>query len=165
MTNRTDRLPRVLVSPERVIRTVVGLRPFRASGFRVEAERLGDKLLVHNYGHGGCGVTLSWGTAALAADLVVESGNRGAVAVLGSGAVGLATARLLPWKSMIGATTRDADTAHRVALAEDIRRFLDRPLTPVSRGELPTPPPGAPIGEPDMDWLRRLEPLCSVWEW
>jgi glycine/D-amino acid oxidase-like deaminating enzyme len=98
MTNRTDRLPRVLVSPERVIRTVVGLRPFRASGFRVEAERLGDKLLVHNYGHGGCGVTLSWGTAALAADLVVESGNRGAVAVLGSGAVGLATARLLQSK-------------------------------------------------------------------
>ena len=85
----------MIVSPERVIRTVVGLRPFRASGFRVEAERLGDKLLVHNYGHGGCGVTLSWGTARLATDLVVESGVRGAVAVLGCGAVGLASARLL----------------------------------------------------------------------
>jgi D-amino-acid oxidase len=89
------RLARVLVSPQRVIRTVVGLRPFRPSGFRVEAEPLGDKLLVHNYGHGGCGVTLSWGTASLAIDRIVESGRGGPVAVIGCGAVGLATARLL----------------------------------------------------------------------
>ena len=88
-------LARVLVSPQRVMRTVVGLRPFRASGFRVEAEPLGGTLLVHNYGHGGCGVTLSWGTASLAIDRIVESGRRGPVAVLGCGAVGLATARLL----------------------------------------------------------------------
>src|SRR5687767_12819148 len=89
------RLARVLVAPERVVRTVVGLRPFRRSGFRVEAEPLGDKLLVHNYGHGGCGVTLSWGTASLAIDRIVESGRGGPVAVIGCGAVGLATARLL----------------------------------------------------------------------
>jgi D-amino-acid oxidase len=89
------RLPRVLVSPKRVVRTVVGLRPFRPSGFRVEAEPLGDTLLVHNYGHGGCGVTLSWGTARLAIDRIVESGRGGPVAVIGCGAVGLATARLL----------------------------------------------------------------------
>ena len=69
------RLARVLVSPERVVRTIVGLRPFRRSGFRVEAEPLGDTLLVHNYGHGGCGVTLSWGTASLAVDRIVESGR------------------------------------------------------------------------------------------
>ena len=73
----------------------MGLRPFRRSGFRVEAEALGDTLLVHNYGHGGCGVTLSWGTARLAVDRIVESGRGGPVAVLGCGAVGLATARLL----------------------------------------------------------------------
>ncbi len=88
-------LARVLVSPERVVRTIVGLRPFRPSGFRVEAERLGDTLLVHNYGHGGCGVTLSWGTASLAIDRIAESGRAGPVAVIGCGAVGLATARLL----------------------------------------------------------------------
>jgi D-amino-acid oxidase len=42
---------------------VVGLRPGRAS-VRVEAERpAADKLLVHDYGHGGAGVTLSWGCA------------------------------------------------------------------------------------------------------
>ena len=85
----------VNVAPERVIRTVVGLRPFRASGFVVRAESMGDKLLVHNYGHGGGGVTLSWGTARLAADLVAESGKTGTAAVIGCGAVGLATARTL----------------------------------------------------------------------
>ena len=83
------------VSSDRIIRRVVGLRPFRPSGFVVRAENLGDKLLVHNYGHGGAGVTLSWGTAELAADLVRESGRTGSAAVLGCGAVGLATARVL----------------------------------------------------------------------
>ena len=85
----------VNVAPERVIRTVVGLRPFRPSGFVVRAESLGDKLLVHNYGHGGAGVTLSWGTARLAADLIAESGRTGSAAVIGCGVIGLATARIL----------------------------------------------------------------------
>jgi D-amino-acid oxidase len=87
-------LPRVLVAPEREIRTVVGLRPFRPSGFVVRAERLGGTLVVHNYGHGGAGITLSWGTSKLAVDLGAP-GHEGRVAVLGCGAVGLANARLL----------------------------------------------------------------------
>src|ERR1044072_2569724 len=53
----------VKVARNRIIREVVGLRPYRPSGFVVDAQRLGSKLLVHNYGHGGGGVTLSWGTA------------------------------------------------------------------------------------------------------
>jgi glycine/D-amino acid oxidase-like deaminating enzyme len=89
------RFERVAIAPERIIRRVVGLRPFRPSGFVVRAESLGDKLLVHNYGHGGAGVTLSWGTAELAADLVRESERTGSAAVVGCGAVGLATARIL----------------------------------------------------------------------
>src|SRR5690349_10810377 len=52
-------LPPVQVSPEREIRTVVGLRPYRPSGFVVRAEKLDDTLVVHNYGHGGSGITLS----------------------------------------------------------------------------------------------------------
>lgn len=45
-----------------VIETITGLRPDRPS-VRVEAEPLGRALCVHNYGHGGNGVTLSWGCA------------------------------------------------------------------------------------------------------
>jgi len=53
----------VKVSRERIIREVVGLRPYRPEGFVVDAERVGNKLLIHNYGHGDAGVTLSWGCA------------------------------------------------------------------------------------------------------
>ena len=84
----------VLVSPDREIRTVVGLRPHRPSGFVVKAEKLGEKLVIHNYGHGGAGITLSWGTSQLATALLPGE-PVSSVAVLGCGAVGLATARLL----------------------------------------------------------------------
>ncbi len=49
----------------RVLRHKVGLRPARPS---VRVERTGD--VVHNYGHGGAGVTLSWGCAEEVVDLV-----------------------------------------------------------------------------------------------
>jgi D-amino-acid oxidase len=87
-------LPKVKVAPERVIRTTAGLRPFRPGGFVVRAEAFGDKRLVHNYGHGGSGITLSWGTSRLAVDLGL-SGHTGPVAVIGAGVVGLSTARLV----------------------------------------------------------------------
>jgi D-amino-acid oxidase len=87
-------LAKVLVSPDREIRTTVCLRPFRAPGFRLVAERFGDKLYVHNYGHGGAGITLSWGTAQLACDVIRRS-EQAQVAVLGCGVIGLSTARLL----------------------------------------------------------------------
>jgi glycine/D-amino acid oxidase-like deaminating enzyme len=90
----TGCLPPVDVEPSRVIRTVAGLRPYRDSGFVVRAEPLGAKRLVHNYGHGGAGITLSWGSSRLAADLGLP-GHRGPVAVIGAGIMGLTTARLV----------------------------------------------------------------------
>lgn len=84
----------VIVEESRIIRTMAGLRPYRRSGFVVRADRLGEKRLVHNYGHGGAGITLSWGTSKLAAELGLQ-GHSGPVAVLGSGVVGLSTARLV----------------------------------------------------------------------
>ena len=98
----------VNVSPDRVIREVVGLRPYRDEGFVVATERLGEKLIIHNYGHGGAGITLSWGTASLALDLLSAPGAFATslmqhtrrvltphFAVLGGGVNGLSTARLL----------------------------------------------------------------------
>ncbi|HEY4382254.1 MAG TPA: FAD-dependent oxidoreductase [Acidobacteriaceae bacterium] len=82
------------VDDRKVIRTTVGLRPYRPSGFVVRTEQVDETLVVHNYGHGGAGLTLSWGTAELALQMGCP-GHTGPVAVLGSGAVGLATARLL----------------------------------------------------------------------
>jgi D-amino-acid oxidase len=47
----------------RILEHRVGLRPGRPA-VRLEAEQPAPgKLLVHNYGHGGAGVTLSWGCA------------------------------------------------------------------------------------------------------
>ena len=89
------RLAPVRVSQDRVIRQVVGLRPFRRSGFLVRADPLDDRVLVHNYGHGGGGVTLSWGSGHLAVEQALRTHTRHMAAVLGAGAVGLATARLL----------------------------------------------------------------------
>ena len=79
--------------PSRMIRAVAGLRPYRPKGFVVRAEPLGDKMLVHNYGHGGGGITLSWGSSKLATELGLQS-HSGPVAVLGAGVMGLSTARL-----------------------------------------------------------------------
>ena len=87
-------LPAVNVSEDRIIRTVVGIRPHRASGFRVEQDRIGDTIVVHNYGHSGGGISLCWGTAKLAIDLGLP-GFKGSVAVLGAGVIGLTTARLV----------------------------------------------------------------------
>ncbi len=78
----------------RVIRTTVGLRPYRPAGFVLRAERFGDKLLVHNYGHGGSGMSLSWGTGQMAAELAIERSEMD-VAVIGCGVAGLTTARQL----------------------------------------------------------------------
>ena len=101
----------VKVARNRVIREVVGLRPYRPGGFVVEAQRFGNKLLVHNYGHGGGGVTLSWGTASLAVDLLrdyliarkVARPTR--FAVLGCGVSGLSTALLLQRRYQNGPRT------------------------------------------------------------
>ncbi|HJO37519.1 MAG: FAD-dependent oxidoreductase [Vicinamibacterales bacterium] len=84
----------VKASWDRVIRTTVGLRPHRPSGFVVKAAKLDDKMVVHNYGHGGAGHSIGWGTGSLAADLADAQDARRA-AVLGCGTVGLTAARQL----------------------------------------------------------------------
>src|SRR4026209_1257125 len=105
-TTTTRKFVPVQVSRSRIIREIVGLRPFRPEGFVVEAERVGSKFLIHNYGHGGAGITLSWGTATQAVDLLKDfplptPARRAAkpthrhFAVIGCGVNGLSTARML----------------------------------------------------------------------
>ncbi|HUG82053.1 MAG TPA: FAD-dependent oxidoreductase [Bryobacterales bacterium] len=77
-----------------MIRSIAGLRPHRDSGFVVRADKFDGKVIVHNYGHSGGGISLSWGSAHLAANLALETGAT-EFAVLGAGCMGLCTARLL----------------------------------------------------------------------
>ncbi|MFD7964888.1 NAD(P)/FAD-dependent oxidoreductase [Streptomyces zaomyceticus] len=59
------------IAGARVLGHRVGLRPARVGGVRIEAVPLpGGGRLVHHYGHGGAGVTVSWGCAERAAELV-----------------------------------------------------------------------------------------------
>jgi len=100
-----------------VQRVVAGLRPCRRGGLRLEREDVSlsgrSKTVVHNYGHGGCGITIGFGTASVAVDRVCEVlgveahdaqdiAQRDAerhrtvsIAVLGAGVAGLTTAREL----------------------------------------------------------------------
>jgi glycine/D-amino acid oxidase-like deaminating enzyme len=84
----------VAVSLDRVTRTTVGLRPYRAGGFVLRAEGHDGKTIVHDFGHGGGGMSLSWGTALLALELATATEKRHA-AVIGCGVIGLSTARVL----------------------------------------------------------------------
>ena len=113
------RLAPVRASWDRVIRTTVGLRPYRPSGFVLKAEPLGDTLLIHNFGHGGSGMSLSWGTAQLAAEMALERSERRA-AVIGCGVVGLTTALQLLRRGFdvtIYAKSVPPDTTSNLSLA------------------------------------------------
>ncbi|HET9706173.1 MAG TPA: FAD-dependent oxidoreductase [Vicinamibacterales bacterium] len=112
-------LPVVNASWDRVIRTTIGLRPHRPSGFVLRADKLDAKTLIHNFGHGGSGMSLSWGTASMAADLALPHQDRRA-AVLGSGVVGLTSARELQRRGFevtIYAATVPPDTTSNMSLA------------------------------------------------
>lgn len=76
---------------DRIMGITVCLRPFRAAGPRMDAEAIGDKLVVHNYGHGGSGWSLGWGSALIAVKTALAGGERD-IAVLGCGALGLTAA-------------------------------------------------------------------------
>ena len=130
----------VKVARDRVIREVVGLRPYRDEGYVVEAQKIGNKLLIHNYGHGGAGITMSWVTSSEAVDLArdfqMPSAGRKAkrtvqrrFAVIGCGVMGLSTAILLQRRYQDGPGTVTIYAKQlRLTHVEYCRRMVDADL-------------------------------------
>jgi glycine/D-amino acid oxidase-like deaminating enzyme len=95
-TSGTSRLalPPLRIVPDQISAITVCTRPFREQGPRLEAERRGDKTLIHHYGYGGSGWSLSWGSGYQAMRMALATGERD-IAVIGCGAMGLTTGVLL----------------------------------------------------------------------
>jgi glycine/D-amino acid oxidase-like deaminating enzyme len=96
-------VPNLSYSRANIVASLVGVRPHRDGGVRLEllpavGTGAGRRYLIHNYGHGGGGITLSFGCASVVADKVQQviselGGNaRPSVAVIGSGIIGLTAA-------------------------------------------------------------------------
>ncbi|ULU25567.1 FAD-dependent oxidoreductase [Dyella terrae] len=92
-TGGTFSLPLIRASTDRITGIYVCTRPYRAEGPRIETQKLGKKTVVHNYGHGGSGWSLSWGSGTLALQMVQATGAK-ELGVIGCGAIGLTTALL-----------------------------------------------------------------------
>ena len=84
-------LAQLRISVDHITRLTVCTRPFRAEGPRTDVEKLGAKTVVHNYGHGGSGWSLSWGAGSIATASAMATEERD-IAVIGCGAIGLTTA-------------------------------------------------------------------------
>lgn len=87
-------------SSEGILSYRAGIRPYRRGGIRLELEHFQDKLIIHDYGHGGSGISLSWGSARkslsiLQHELEKSFNNSKEIAVIGAGVIGLTTAYLL----------------------------------------------------------------------
>jgi len=91
--DRIDAIIPIRADPESLIRVTVCTRPFRAAGPRLDVERLASKTIFHNYGHGGSGWSLSWGSADVVLEkLLAQAQGEREIAVIGCGAIGLTTA-------------------------------------------------------------------------
>jgi len=133
--------PPYLPSPDlgdgqfRNIQVWSGIRPCRAKNIALAKDDSGAKWIVHNYGHGGGGITLSWGCAKRVLEIL---GSNPAVlpsrdvAVLGSGVIGLTTATILAENGFnVTVYTKDAwqTTTSAVAggqFAPSLVEFSDR---------------------------------------
>jgi D-amino-acid oxidase len=86
-------LPTMRVSVDRITGITVCTRPFRAVGPRLDVEQIGQRTIVHNYGHGGSGWSLSWGSSTIAVRNALATGARD-IGVIGCGALGLTSGTL-----------------------------------------------------------------------
>jgi glycine/D-amino acid oxidase-like deaminating enzyme len=135
-TRSVERLAAPNLADDQVIRTVAGIRPFRRGGPRLERQDLDGKVVVHNYGHGGAGYTLSWGSARVVVDLLRDVARGTEIAVLGAGVVGLTTALTLQesgYRVTVFARELPPHTTSDVAGAEWSPDIVERGATPELR--------------------------------
>lgn len=91
MLNPVPPIRPLRISADRIVELKTCLRPFRAVGPKLDAEQVGDHLIVYNYGHGGSGWSLSWGSAEIAVHKAMSVLPE-EIAVIGCGIIGLTSA-------------------------------------------------------------------------
>jgi hypothetical protein len=97
-TIETITLPYCIPDMRRVKGYAAGRRPYREGGVRIEKEKEDGKVIYHDYGHGGAGISIAYGCAFNLMETLFSEENaplNEEVAVLGSGIIGLVTAYLL----------------------------------------------------------------------
>jgi hypothetical protein len=89
--DRPPPLAPIRAHPDRLFDIKVCIRPFRTKGPNLDVEQIGDTMVVHNYGHGGSGWSLSWGSANMAVQKAMSASPK-QIAVIGCGIIGLTSA-------------------------------------------------------------------------
>src|SRR5690349_2549729 len=89
--DRVPPLALVRAHTDRLFDIKVCIRPFRTKGPNLDVEQIGDAMVVHNYGHGGSGWSLSWGSADMAVQKAMSRSPK-QIAVIGCGIIGLTSA-------------------------------------------------------------------------
>jgi hypothetical protein len=112
------------LAPDAVLTCKSGARPYREKGIRLEPEYWQNKLIIHDYGHGGSGISLSWGSARVGVEILEREIAHGfqpiskEAAILGSGIIGLTTAHLLAdrgWQVHVYASQFPPHTTSNIA--------------------------------------------------
>lgn len=99
------------LTSDQIIDVKCCIRPFRAAGPNLSTEQIGDTLIVHNYGHGGSGWSLSWGSAEVAVSKAMSVLPK-EIAVIGCGIVGL-TAAVMAQRAGLKVTIYARETIQR----------------------------------------------------
>jgi hypothetical protein len=89
--DRVPPLAPIRAHPDRLFDFKVCIRPFRTKGPNLDVEHIGNAIVVHNYGHGGSGWSLSWGSADMAVQKAMSFSPK-QIAVIGCGIIGLTSA-------------------------------------------------------------------------
>jgi hypothetical protein len=91
LADRVPPLAPIRAHADRLFDIKVCIRPFRTKGPNLDVEQIGDAMVVHNYGHGGSGWSLSWGSADMAVQKAMSRSPK-QIAVIGCGIIGLTSA-------------------------------------------------------------------------